>query len=113
MCVRVYASYDKPSSSEHKVSFHTSLSLFTDSLKQGGGDLPRLERVEPVTNDYFLAPFLITFPHSGNYTLHTTASLMDQKVSSLSLSLSPNPFDSYLIGSGVGVWTTGKDECVS
>ena len=36
--------------------------------------------MEPVANDYFLAPFLITLPHSGSYSLHTSASLLDQQV---------------------------------
>jgi integrator complex subunit 7 len=62
VCVRVKITLDKSFSSEHK-----------------GGELPSLERVEPVANDYFLAPFLITLPHSGSYSLHTSASLLDQQ----------------------------------
>jgi hypothetical protein len=62
VCVRVRTTLEKSFSSEHK-----------------GGELPSLQRVEPVANDYFLAPFLITLPHSGSFTLHTSASLLDQQ----------------------------------
>jgi hypothetical protein len=68
--------------------------------------------VEPVANDYFLAPFLITLPHSGSYSLHTSASLLDQQVWTHLSSISGNVIVVLVCVQGVE-WAAGPQAKMS